>query len=118
MILRNVLLTFVDALIVFGVMNLTAYLMPLELSISGTYFFLIVVGVMHTVREENWRRKGKILQTPWWIGPSGLGLGLGIWLLRTSPSSSMLHIPLFILTSLMATIIMHSILKRIMKPSQ
>lgn len=116
--LRNILLTFFDALIVFGMMNLMMYLMPLELSVSGTYFFLMAVGSIHTTREAIARKKGKIFDMPWWVGPVGLGIGIGVWVLRTIPDSSALHIPLLVLASLAVTIMMHTILKRAMKPSR
>lgn len=116
MAIRNIFAICFDALAIFLMMKLMQYTLPIHFSTEGIYFFLIAVGTMHTVRESLQRNKGKILPL-WWIGPVGLGLGLGAWALVTYPNISMFHIPLLILVSFITTILAHNVTMRMLKKS-
>ena len=114
---RNILLVCFDTFIVFGVISLLMYFLPLEMSIpSGVYIFVIGSGALREVMYAT-NAKNSTPPDPWWVPCIGLGLGLGIWMLMTYSNTLAIHIPLLVLTSFATTIIMHTLLKRVMKPS-
>lgn len=111
-VIRNIMAILMDAVVVLLAMKFFIYILPMNLSVIGVYFFVIAVGSMHTARETFLRSRGRVLPV-WWTGSIGLGVGLGTWAIMTHPGASVLHIPFIVMVSLITTILAHNIVIRI-----